>query len=73
MFYVCIMFAQEMIYLNISIFLNLCLVHSYLPVACTNSVITPIMKNKHDNVSAISNYRLIALPTTILKYFKHYI
>ena len=57
-----IMFAHEIIYLHISIFFNLCLVHSYLPAACTNSVITPIMKNKHGNVSAISNYRPIALP-----------
>ena len=65
--------AHEIMYLRISIFFNLCLVHSYLPIACTNSVITPIMKNKHDNVSAISNYRPIALPTVILKYFEHYI
>ena len=68
-----IMFAHEIIYLHISIFFNLCLVHSYLPAACTNSVITPIMKNKHGNVSAISNYRPIALPTVISKYFEHYI
>ena len=31
------------------------------------------MKNKHDSVSAISNYRPIALPTIISKYFEHYI
>ena len=68
-----IMFAHEIIYLHISIFFNLCLVHSYLPAACTNSVITPIVKNKHGNVSAISNYRPIALPTVISKYFEHYI
>ena len=67
------MFAHEIIYLHISIFFNLCLVHSYFPVACTNSVITPIMKNKYDNISAISNYRPIALPTLISKYFEHYI
>ena len=68
-----IMFAHEIIYLHISIFFNLCLVHSYLPAACTNSVITPITKNKHGSVSAISNYRPIALPTVISKYFEHYI
>ena len=68
-----IMFAHEIIYLQISIFFNLYLVHSYLPAACTNSVITPITKNKHGNVSAISNYRPIALPTVISKYFEHYI
>ena len=34
-----IMFAHEIIYLHISIFFNLCLVHSYLPAACTNLVI----------------------------------
>ena len=68
-----IMFAHERIYLHISIFFNLCLVYSYLPAACTNSVITPIMKNKHGNVPAISNCRPIALPTVISKYFEHYI
>ena len=62
-----IMFAHEIVYLHISIFFNLCLVHSYLPAACTNSVVTPIMKNKHGNVSAIFNYRPIALPTIISK------
>ena len=68
-----IMFAHEIIYLHISIFFNFCLVRSYLPATCTNSVITPIMKNKHCNVSAISNYRPIALPNVISKYFEHYI
>ena len=68
-----IMFAHEIIYLHISIFFYLCLVHSYLSAACTYSVITPIMKNKHVNVHAISNYRPIALPTVISKYFEHYI
>ena len=67
-----IMFAHKMIYLLISIFFNFCLVHSYIPVACTNLVMTPIMKNKHDNISAISYYRPIALPTVISQYFKHY-
>ena len=67
-----IMFAHEIIYLHISIFFNLWFVHSYLPAAYTNSVITPIMKNKDDNVSVISNYRPIALPTVISKSFEHY-
>ena len=61
-----ILFAQEIIYLRVSVFFNLCLVHSYLPVACTNSVVTPLVINKHDDVSAISNYRPIALSTVIL-------
>ena len=68
-----IVLAHEIIYLHISIFFNLCLVRSYLPVAYTISVITPMIKNQHDNVSAISNYMPIALPTVIFKYFEHYI
>ena len=68
-----IMFAHEIIYLHISIFFKLCLGHSYLPVKYTNSVITPIMKNKRDNISAISKYRPIALTTIVSKYFERYI
>ena len=66
-----IIIAHEIIYVHVSILLNLCLAHSYLPLPCTNLVIKPIVKNKHNDVFTISNYRPIALATVISNYFEH--
>ena len=39
----------------------------YVPNLCSYSVLTPIIKSKQDDVTAISNYRPIALATIFSK------
>ena len=51
-------------------FFNLCLVYCYVPNLCSYSVLTPIIKTKHDDVTVISNYRPIALATIFLKFLE---
>ena len=68
-----IIFAHEIPLLLISMFFNLCLVHCYVPNLCSYSVLTPNMKRKHDDVTAFSNYRPIALATIFSKFLELFI
>ena len=68
-----IIFAHEILLLHISMFFNLCLVHYYVPNLCSYSMLTPITKSKHDHVTAISNYRPIALATIFSKFLELFI
>ena len=68
-----IVLAHEILLLHISMFFNLCLVHCYVPNLCSYSVLTPIIKSKHDDVTAISNYRPIALATIFSKFLELFI
>ena len=54
-------------------FFNLCLVHCYVPNLCNYSVLTPIIKSKHDEVTAIFNYRSMALATIFSKLLELFI
>ena len=54
-------------------FFDLCLVYRYAPNLCSYSVQTLIIKSKHDDVTAISNYRPIALATIFSKFLELFI
>jgi len=47
--------------------------HNFVPKMCIFSVLTPIVKNKYDDVPVTSNYRPIALATIFSKLFEQYI
>jgi len=52
--------SHKVLFLHVSMFFNLCLMHNFMPNMCSFSVLTPIVKNKYDDVTATSNYCPIA-------------
>ena len=46
------------------------LTHGYLPASLMQSVIIPILKNRHGDTSDTINYRLIAIVTALSKIFE---
>ena len=51
----------------LSLLLNACIIHGFLPVGLMESVIVPIVKNARENISSKDNYRPIALTSTLSK------
>nr|XP_034833609.1 uncharacterized protein LOC117990254 [Maniola hyperantus] len=51
----------------LAIFYNMCIGHSYLPVALMKTVVVPIVKNKTGDICDKSNYRPISLATVVAK------
>ena len=45
--------------------------HGYIPVAATQTIICPCIKDTNGNLSDISNYRPIALATIFSKIYEH--
>ena len=59
-------FLESLIYANrlhvhLSLLFTFCLRHCYLPKACMNSVLMPLVKNKGGDLTDVDNYRAIAL------------
>ena len=66
-------YCDDSIKFYLSILFNLCLRHGFIPHACIDTVLVPIVKNKNKNVQDINNYRPIALATVISKLFERFI
>ena len=54
-------YAGGRVILLLSLLLNACIIHGFLPVGLMESVIVPIVKNARENISSKDNYRPIAL------------
>jgi len=50
---------------------NLFVKHDYVPVQFMKSVIVPLVKSKTGDMSAVNNYRAIAISTSISKLFEN--
>ena len=58
---------------HLSVFFNLCTVHSFIPSQCLETVIVPIIKSPTDDISNSGNYRPIAIAWVVSKLFEHLI
>ena len=68
-----ICFADSTVALYLSLFFNMCILQSYIPKPCINTVIVRIVKNKNGNHQDCGNYRSIAIATVIYKLFEQVI
>ena len=66
-------YSDHSIKLYLRFLFNKCLSHGFVPKACLNTVLVPIVKNKNKNVQDIKSYRPIVLATVISKLLKRYI
>ena len=62
-------YAGGRVIILLSLLLNACIIHGFLPVGLMESVIVPIVKNARENISSKDNYRPIALTSTLVKDF----
>ena len=46
-------------------------IHGYIPAEATETVICPVIEDKNDNLSDVTNYCPIALATVYSKFFEH--
>ncbi|XP_013148875.1 PREDICTED: RNA-directed DNA polymerase from mobile element jockey-like [Papilio polytes] len=53
----------------LSMFINFCIAHSYLPDALMKTIVVPIIKNNSGDASDANNYRPISLATVVAKVF----
>ena len=60
-------FASDRISVMLALFFTCCLMHGYLPASFMFSYISPIIKNKTGDSSAINNYRPVAIVTACSK------
>ena len=67
---------EHIIFLNrqnreyIRLFLNVIMFHAYLPRPMNESLLVPIVKDKAGDIGSLSNYRAIALSTSISKLYE---
>ena len=70
------LFAEHLLYsgdklpIMLTMCLNACLSHGFLPNMMIKSIIVPVIKNKTGDVSDKSNYRPIALASVVSKLVK---
>ena len=50
---------------------NLCLKHGYMPSACMQATIVPLVKCKSGNLTDVNNYRAITLSNSVTKIFEY--
>ena len=50
------MFADVKLHVHISLLFTACLRHCYLPSACMDSIILPVVKDKGGGLTDIDNY-----------------
>ena len=60
-------YAGGRVIILLSLLLNACIIHGFLPMGLMESVIVPIVKNARENISSKNNYRPIALTSTLSK------
>ena len=66
-----LLFAGNRLPVLLTLFLNLCISHGYLPSDMISTVLIPLLKDKSGNVTDKGNYRPIALSSVISKVFEH--
>ena len=57
--------AFRRVIILLSLLLNACIIHGFLPMGLMESVIVPIVKNARENISSKDNYR----PIVLINYF----
>jgi hypothetical protein len=60
-------YASDRLYVLLTLFLNLCFIHGYLPKSVMDTVIIPIIKDNKGDVTDKNNYRPIAMTTVVSK------
>ena len=55
------MFADVKLHVHLILLFTACLRHCYLPSACMDSIILPVVKDKGGGLTDIDNYRAIAI------------
>jgi len=63
--------AGDLYYSFLALCFNIMFTHGYIPVAATQTIICPCIKDKNGDLSEISNYRPIALATIFSKIYEH--
>ena len=66
-------YSDHSIKFYLSVLFNMCLRHGFVPKACLDTLLVPIVKNKNKIVQDTNNYRPIALATVISKLLERYI
>ena len=65
--------ASHRLRVNISIFINACLRHCFLPPLVMRTILVPLIKDKLKPACESENYRLIAIATAFSKLVEHII
>ena len=65
------MYGGSRVRVHLCVLFNLFVKHGYVPVQFMKSVIVPFVKSKTGDLSAVYNYRAIAISTSISKLFEN--
>lgn len=68
-----IYYSHPAIALHLKQLFTLIICHSYVPKSFTLGLVSPIVKNKQDDITALSNYRPITISSTISKVFEYFL
>ena len=67
-----ILFAHDKVYSLITMCFNAMFKHSFVPEACMDTIISSIVKYKTKNITDSTNYRPIAIASTMSKILEKY-